>query len=87
MTKYVLMSTNADKLAIWFDGHGFTRLRSAAVEYADSEIEHRRKLVADQFGVAVEAVECGSRRDFNTSLGSRFAENLNRNVLAGKPTP
>lgn len=87
MSKYVLMTKNADKLNVWFDGHGFTRLRSSAVEYADDAIEHRCQIVAEQFGVAVEAVEVRSVRDWQVSLGASLADNLNAGVKAGTPTP
>lgn len=74
---YVLM-LDRPRPARWFSDAGFTRSRSAAVEFGAGEVEQRR---SQQFSRAAQALEVDSVDDVETSPESLMAEGPNRNVL------
>ena len=63
--RYVLRSTTADGLPLYFGEAGPTIARENAIEYPAHEVEQRRANAALVLGLKVEAVEVGSARDGN----------------------
>ena len=61
--RFVLRSTTANGVALYFGEAGPTIARANAVEYGDAELEQRRANAAFVFDLNVEAVEVRSEGD------------------------